>query len=126
MSNVDLGSAAEQLAGLVASIKDEELAKPTPCPAYTLGDLIEHVGGLALAFTAAAEKDGGRYPDAEPAGDAARLPADWRTRIPHDLAMLAQAWGKPGAWDGMTRIAGMDAPAGSIGLVAVDELVVHG
>ena len=30
---------------------------PTPCPAYTLGDLIEHVGGLALAFSAAADKD---------------------------------------------------------------------
>ena len=49
MSIVDLGPAAQRLADLVARVGDDELGQPTPCPAYTLGDLIEHVGGLALA-----------------------------------------------------------------------------
>ena len=126
MSIVDLGPAAQRLADMVARVGDDELGKPTPCPSYTLGDLIEHVGGLALAFTAAANKDGGRYADMEPSGDAARLGEDWRARIPRDLATLAQAWREPAAWAGTTRIAGSDGPAEIIGLSAADELVVHG
>jgi uncharacterized protein (TIGR03086 family) len=126
MSIVDLGPAAQRLADLVARVGDDELGQPTPCPSYTLGDLIEHVGGLALAFTAAANKDGGRYADMQPSGDAARLGEDWRARIPRDLATLAEAWQDPAAWAGTTRIAGSDGPAEIIGLSAADELVVHG
>ena len=126
MSIVDLGPAAQRLAGLVARVGDDELGRPTPCPAYTLGDLIEHVGGLALAFTAAANKDGGRYADQAASGEASRLGEDWRVRIPRDLTTLAEAWREPAAWAGMTRIAGSDSPAEVVGLVAADELVVHG
>jgi uncharacterized protein (TIGR03086 family) len=126
MSIVDLGPGAQQLANLIARVGDDELGKPTPCPSYTLGDLIEHVGGLALAFTAAANKDSGRYVEGAPSGDASRLGEDWRVRISRDLAALAEAWRKPAAWAGTTRIAGMDAPAGMVGLSAADELVVHG
>ena len=126
MSIVDLGPGAQRLADLVARVGDDELGKPTPCPAYTLGDLIDHVGGLALAFTAAANKDGGGLVNQTPSGDAARLGGDWRVRIPRDLAALAGAWREPAAWTGMTRIAGMDAPAEAVGLTAADELVVHG
>lgn len=126
MSIVDLGAAAQRLAGLVARVGDDELGKPTPCPAYTLGDLIDHVGGLALAFTAAANKDSGGYVDQTPSGNASGLGEDWRVRIPRDLAALAGAWREPGAWTGTTRIAGSDSPAEVVGLVAADELVVHG
>jgi uncharacterized protein (TIGR03086 family) len=126
MSTVDLEPAARRLADLVARVPDEDLGKPTPCPAYTLGDLIDHVGGLALAFTAAANKETGKYGDQGPSGDASRLVDDWRTRIPRDLATLAQAWRDSAAWAGTTRIAGMDAPGEMVGLTVVDELVVHG
>ena len=125
-TGVDFRPAAERLAGLVARVGDDDLGKPTPCPAYTLGDLIDHVGGLALAFTAAARKAGGPYVEQNPQGQAGRLGPDWRERIAADLQDLASAWSKPGAWTGMTRIAGMDAPAGMVGLTAADELVVHG
>ena len=126
MEIVDLGPAAQRLADLVGRVGDDELGNPTPCPAYTLGDLVEHVGGLALAFTAAANKDRSEHNERAGAGDASRLDAGWRTRIPRDLANLAQAWRDPEAWAGMTRIAGSDSPAEVVGLVAADELVVHG
>lgn len=126
MDTVELGPAAERLAELVARVPDGELDNPTPCPSYRLGDLIEHVGGLALAFTAAARKDGGEYADQQASGDASRLPGDWRERIPGDLRAMAAAWRAPGAWTGTTRIAGSDMPAEIAGLAAVDELVVHG
>jgi len=122
----DFGPGAQRLADLVGRVRDEELGKATPCPAYTLGDLIDHVGGLALAFTAAANKEGGPYVEQTPSGQAARLEPGWRGRIAADLQALARAWAEPGAWTGMTRIAGMDAPAQMVGLTAADELVVHG
>jgi uncharacterized protein (TIGR03086 family) len=124
---VDLTPAARRLADLVSRVRDDELSGPTPCPAYTLGDLIEHVGGLALAFRAAAEKDiASPYVNGTPSGDASRLQGDWRERISADLAALAQAWAKPDAWTGMTRIAQQDAPAEMVGVTVADELVVHG
>ena len=126
MDIVDLGPAAQRLADLVARITDDELGNPTPCPAYTVGDLVEHVGGLALAFTAAANKERSKYTEEPAPGNADRLGDDWRTRIPRDLANLAQAWRDPEAWTGMTRIAGGDSPSSVVGLVAADELVVHG
>jgi uncharacterized protein (TIGR03086 family) len=126
-NKVDLTPATQRLADLVARVRDEELSASTPCPAYSLGDLIEHVGGLALAFRAAAEKDiASPFVNQTPAGDAARLQRDWRERIPADLAALAQAWAKPDAWTGMTRIANQDAPAEMVGVTVADELVVHG
>jgi uncharacterized protein (TIGR03086 family) len=123
---VDFGPGAQRLRELVARVTDAELANPTPCPAYTVGDLIEHIGGLARAFIAAARKDGGPYVEQTPSGQASRLEPGWRTRIPADLQTLARAWSEPGAWTGMTRIAAMDSPAEMVGLTAADELVVHG
>ena len=126
VSEIDLGPAARRLADLVANVVDEDLARPTPCPAYALGDLIEHVGGLAKAFTAAASKVRDAHTDPPPPGDAARLGADWRERIPRQLRALGLAWQEPSAWQGMTRIAGMDTTAETVGLVLADELAVHG
>src|SRR5215813_5080814 len=126
MESVDLGPAASRLAELVTSVGDDQLGAPTPCPRYTLGDLIEHVGGLTLAFTAAATKAGGGYAEQQPSGDASRLPQDCRTRIPRDLDALAQAWREQGACAGTTRIAGMDSPAVMAALATADDPVVHG
>ncbi len=124
---VDLTPATQRLADLVSRVSDDELGGPTPCPAYTVGDLIEHVGGLARAFRAAAEKDtASPYVNRTPSGDAARLEEGWRERISADLAALARAWAEPAAWTGMTRIASQDAPGEAVGLTVADELVVHG
>src|SRR5689334_3877416 len=101
---VDVGPAARRLADLVTRVPDEALGRPTPCPAYTLGDLIEHVGGMALAFGAAGRKERSEYTEMAGAGDRSRLGPDWRVRIPRDLAELARAWSDPAAWTGMTRI----------------------
>jgi uncharacterized protein (TIGR03086 family) len=114
------------MAALIRGIPEERLKDPTPCPAYTLADLVEHVGGLTLAFTAAATKDVAELGGQAPAGDASRLPEDWRSRIPQDLERLAEAWRDPDAWQGMTRAGGVDLPGEVAGLVALDELVIHG
>ena len=126
MTPVDLEPAARRLADLVGGVPDDLLDAPTPCPAYTLGDLVEHVGGAASAFTGAAVKDLGDATSQGPSGDASRLSDDWRTRIPRDLAALADAWRHADAWTGMTKAGGVDLPGEVAGLVALDEIVVHG
>jgi len=125
MTNIDLEPAARRLGALVAAVGDDQLDVPTPCPDYRLGDLLEHVGGFAQAFRAAAAKELAATGDA-PSGDASRLPSDWRTRIPADLLAMASAWRDPAAWTGMTQAGGVDLPGEVAGLVALDELVVHG
>ncbi|MDQ3898287.1 MAG: TIGR03086 family metal-binding protein, partial [Actinomycetota bacterium] len=119
----DLRPAADRMAALVRAVPDDALGDPTPCRHYTVGDLLDHIGGSALAFTAAAVKkplEGG------PSGHAADLPPDWRTRIPLDVVAMADAWRDPDAWDGMTAAGGVDLPGEVAGVVALDELVIHG
>ncbi len=126
MPEPDLTPAARRLADIVANIPDDRLDGPTPCPDYTVGDLAEHVGGLSLAFAAAATKAGAEAGAQGPSGDASRLEDDWRTSIPEHLAAMAEAWRDPAAWSGMTQAGGVDLPGEVAGLVALDELVVHG
>jgi uncharacterized protein (TIGR03086 family) len=126
MTVVDLGPAAQRMADLLRGIPDELLGGPTPCPEYTLGDLIDHIGGLTPAFTAAANKTTPADATGKAEGDASRLTDDWRTRISRDLETLAEAWRDPEAWTGMTRAGGFDLPGEVAGMVALGELVVHG
>jgi len=123
---LDLGPAARELATLLEGVRDDQLDAPTPNEGRTLGDLIDHVGGLSLAFASAATKDLGPASRQGPSADANRLGSDWRTRIPRQLDALAEAWRSPDAWAGMTRAGGVDLPGADAGLVALDELVLHG
>jgi uncharacterized protein (TIGR03086 family) len=125
MSLIDLEPAAQRMARLVAEVPEGALTGPTPCGAYTVGDLLHHIGGTAVAFAHAAAKtqpEGGSQP---PSGDASRLPDDWRSRIPHDLGALAGAWRDPEAWTGQTRVGGVDLPGEVAGVIGLDELVIH-
>jgi uncharacterized protein (TIGR03083 family) len=87
-TQLDLEPAARRMADLVAAVPDEALDRPTPCTRYTVGDLLDHIAGFAIAFTAAARKT---PLDGAPAGDAANLAADWRDRIPRDLIATGEA-----------------------------------
>ena len=122
---IDLGPAARAMTELLNGVRDDGLAQPTPCAEYTLGDLIDHIGGLAVGFAKAAAKDPA-VAEGGGSGDASRLGADWRPRIAAQLDQLVEAWRKPDAWSGTTRIAGMELPGEVAGRIALNELVVHG
>jgi uncharacterized protein (TIGR03086 family) len=123
----DLGPAAREMTRLVDGVRDDQLGDPTPCPAYTLGDLLQHVRGLAEAFTLAGRKEqppAGSQPP--PPGDAALLEGDWRAETATWLQRLAETWADPRAWEGSSWVAGAEMPSSVVGLVATNELVAHG
>lgn len=125
MSTLDFTAATRATATVVAGISDEQLAGATPCPAYSVADLLDHVAGLCLAFTASATKE--RIEDAAPSADGSNLPSDWRSVIPARLTALSDAWHTtPGAYDGMTQAGPIDLPAPVAAQVALNEVVVHG
>ncbi|MGY2065584.1 TIGR03086 family metal-binding protein [Blastococcus sp. SYSU DS0619] len=122
-TTLDLGPQTAEVARVVAGVRDDQLDDPTPCAGTPVAGLLSHLAGLTLAFRLAAEKtafDGG------PSADPADLPADWRTRLPAQLAALAAAWRDPAAWEGEAEVAGVRMPAPAMAAVALDEVLVHG
>lgn len=123
---IDLKPATDATAAVIAALGDDQLTLATPCPEYTVGDLLDHVHGLALAFADAATKARPEGQPTGPSGDAKNLEPGWRERIPQRLADLARAWEDPEAWTGMTAAGGIEMPGEIAGLVALNEVIAHG
>jgi hypothetical protein len=52
---LDLEPATRTLGDLVADVgDDDQLDGPTPCPGTSVGAMLDHMAGFALAFTVAA------------------------------------------------------------------------
>lgn len=122
----DLQAAARLTASIVTGVGDEQLDNPTPCDERNVRELLTHIDGLSLAFAAAAAKDFGPLTDTAPEESNASLGDGWRQRAPAQLAALAEAWRDASAWEAMTRAGGVDLPGEIAGLVALDEVVIHG
>jgi uncharacterized protein (TIGR03086 family) len=119
----DLAPQAAEVARVVAGVRDDQLTDPTPCAGTSVAALLDHLAGLTLSFRHAAEKSplaGG------PSANADNLPADWRDRIPAQLDGLVAAWQQPSAWEGLTEVAGVRLPGAAMGVVALNEVLVHG
>lgn len=125
-SKIDPQPAAHQLSTLLDRVTDDQLALPTPCPAYTVADLLDHLMGLTIAFRDAGAKQLGETTNQPPSPSAAALDPDWRTQLPRRLDDLVDAWRTPGAWEGETQAGGVTMPAELMGLIAIDEIVLHG
>lgn len=114
----ELHPATRQLSELVAGVRDDQLADPTPCTEWTVAELLAHVHQFSSVFTSNAGK--------QPPNPPRQLVADWRTAIPRQLDELAAAWAQASAWQGRTSAGGIEMDAADNALVAVEELTVHG
>jgi uncharacterized protein (TIGR03086 family) len=125
---LDFAPPVRQLRALLLGIPDDLLRRPTPCPGWTVGDLLDHLIGLSRAFTRAAQKrtDAPGTGSALPRPSAANLSPLWRSRLPVVLEDLAVAWRAPAAWEGTAQAGGVTMPAVELGTVAVNELIMHG
>jgi uncharacterized protein (TIGR03086 family) len=130
---LDFAPPVRQVRSLLLGITDDQLGRPTPCPDWTVGDLLDHLIGLSWAFTQAAQKKaaqkktdvpGTASAPAQPS--AANLPPQWRSRLTVVLEELAIAWRAPAAWEGTAQAGGVTLPAAEMGKVAINELTMHG
>jgi uncharacterized protein (TIGR03086 family) len=127
---LDLESATRAMARVVRGVRDNDLPRSTPCAGSGVAALLDHLGKVVPGLTKAARKKpstgtGQPLVSQPPVGVADELPPDWRVRLPEALDELAEAWGEAAAWTGVTRIAGMELPSETAGLVALNEVVVH-
>ena len=122
---LELEPAAGEVTRLLDGITDDQLRNPTPCAGTPVAGLLDHLMGLSLAFTWAARKS---KPPANggASASAANLDPKWRVVLPRRLAELVEAWRDPQAWQGETEAGGVRMPAQMMGVVALDELVLHG
>ena len=130
MPMLDLEPAADEVIRLLGGVRDDHLDRPTPCAQTSVAALLDHLMGLSLAFTWAARKtppvqDRGTVPGPGRA-TAEHLDPDWRAVLPVRLRELAAAWREQAAWTGLTEAGGIRMPAEQLGVVALDELVLHG
>lgn len=124
---LDLGPQADQVKKLLDGVSDDRLAAPTPCPAYSVRDLLDHLLGLTAAFRDAARKELGETTGTDPQSqEPSPLPEDWRGLLARRLDELAEAWRSEDAWEGETQAGGVTLPGAVAGVVAANELVLHG
>jgi uncharacterized protein (TIGR03086 family) len=122
---VDLQDPAATVARLAAGLADNQLGGPTPCQ-IPVAQLLAHLLGLSVAFTDAAAKVDGPTTRTAPGSASQELPPDWREKLPQHLDALVAAWREPSAWTGMAVAGGVEMPGEVMGVVANDELVLHG
>lgn len=98
-----------------------------------IGRSINEGGGFAQSGTGHLP-DGGACPGRvrrsardghAPKPDASRLGTDWRNRIPALLSGLSAAWNEHSAWEGNTKVGGLEMPGEAAGIVALDEVILH-
>lgn len=123
---IDLKPACHQMIDLLAAVSDDQLARPTPCTEYTVGDLINHIDQVGLGFAAFARHDTGERPDAGAHAPAGHRGAGWRDNVAQHVRDLGKAWDDPTAWHGSSGLEGLELSNELWGKIALTELVVHG
>ncbi|WP_460498701.1 TIGR03086 family metal-binding protein [Glycomyces tarimensis] len=123
---IDFRPVTDGVAALLDGVDGERLAGPTPCEDYTQAALLNHLLGLSWVFTSAARKERGPHTDKPPSVPPATVEPAWRRLLPERLDALAEAWSDPAAWQGETTAGGVTLPAEAMGLVALNEVAVHG
>src|SRR3954454_23958438 len=121
MSMHDLGPATRELTRVAAQVHDDDLGRPTPCGPWTVRDLLGHLLSLTAHFAAVA-----RHAAPERGGPPSDVTDDWRADLDARLADLATAWTEPGAWEGEGSAGGLTMPNAQLGVVALEEVVLHG
>ena len=116
-----LAHALDATGQLISAVPGGRWADPTPCPGWTVRDLVSHLIAGNARFAGAFGSDGQPPDDLDLAAESELLPA-YRA----SAAVLLEALGRPGALDKMVTV-----PFGTVpGIVAlhlrITEVLVHG
>jgi uncharacterized protein (TIGR03086 family) len=122
---IDLAPTTERTSAVIAAVTDDQLDAPTPM-GQPVRVVLHHLLGLSVAFRDAAAKATGPTTSTPPGPEEGPLPDGWRGELENRLGELAGAWRSADAWDGMTMAGGVELPADVCGMVATDEVLLHG
>ena len=122
---IDLAPTTERTSAVVAAVRDDQLDAITPMD-QPVRVVVHHLIGLAQAFCDAAGKQTGPSVSTPPSPQDGPLPEGWRDEVQQRLREMADAWGSSEAWSGMTMAGGVELPGEICGLVALDEVLLHG
>jgi len=122
---IDLTPTTERTSAVVAAVTDDQLEAPTPM-GQPVRMVIHHLLGLSVAFRDAAAKVTGPTTSTPPGPVEGPLPEGWRSELEKLLFELSNAWRSADAWEGMTMAGGFELPAEVCGMVATDEVLLHG
>lgn len=120
-----IDTAANEFGRLVNGTEPNQLANPTPCAAFTVGDLINHVASGATMFAIAFEQ--GSVPDDE----LGRVMApdfvgdDYKAAVARAMERAGAAFSAPGAMDGNVTLPFGEMPREAAVGIAVFDVLVH-
>jgi uncharacterized protein (TIGR03086 family) len=123
---IDLKPACQCLVEMLAGVTTDQLTNASPCPEYTVGDLVDHVDQTARLFAAVAHQDGVGEGGTDTGPVVVHLGPEWRERVGRHVHALGRAWDDPAAWAGSTNLAGLELSNQLWGKIALTEVVVHG
>ncbi|SCL16899.1 TIGR03086 family protein [Micromonospora rhizosphaerae] len=114
-----LAAAAPRTVAVVRGISADQLELPTPCPDYSVRDLLNHLYDVVVNFQALARR---REVDWSAKTD--HLTEGWRDGFEAETGRLIEAWSDPAALEGVSP--GMGLPQETVGEMALTDLTVHG
>jgi uncharacterized protein (TIGR03086 family) len=113
-----LAATGRRAVPVVAGTQDDQLTNRTPCPEFTVADLLNHLIHVVIQFQAYAVKA-----DADFSETPDYLTGDWRGRFAEEMDKLVAGWAQPGSEEGTAG--SMDLPARSLGMMIVLDATVH-
>jgi uncharacterized protein (TIGR03086 family) len=111
--------ALDQAGVVVAKVRPEQAGLPTPCAAWDVYTLVNHVVDEVLRFAESTATGRRGNSDGDVLGD------DWAGAFRHAADALLAAWRSPGALDRTVRLPGGEMPAAWTLGQQVTELAMH-
>lgn len=116
-----LASVLERNAGILGSVKEDQLGDATPCAEFTVKDLVNHIIGWTSAFGSVAT---GAETDFEQKTDFTA--GDFRAEYQKAAAATTAAWQADGVMEREMTMPWGPMPGAQVQRLALMEAVVHG
>jgi uncharacterized protein (TIGR03086 family) len=113
-----LAVAAPRTVALVRGVSDDQLDLPTPCPDYSVRDLLNHLYDVVVNFQSLAAKQ-----PVDWAQKSDHLTDGWRDGFAAETDRVIRAWSDPAAVEGDSP--GMGLPQATVGDMLLADLTVH-
>lgn len=117
-----LEKAVTETANVLRGVRPEQFGAPTPCHAWDVRTLTNHLVQVGSALNLAGHRQAvpGDLWGQDLLGD------DWAGRFDKDTDEAVAAWADPAAWEGTLNLGGGDMPAPLIATMLASDLVIHG